>query len=204
MNILIGNHILMHLLLDQQSSWTIIKNQIPYVPKQGSQNQKSWYTFFCAPDMFMYTIVYLTFHPPQQSFVHTCMLTFISWCIDCKKKRNILEQKVKLRSIPLTTNPRSSLGIHIAFYISKTCYACKTFFYLQFTINFFQVSFLNSVNKVIFYDNLLNFLKQTSQFILGAPFSVYLVDVLAAQAKLMSPGRDKTRVCGYIHSEFIH
>ena len=32
-------------------------------------------------------------------------------------------------------------------------------FYLQFTINVFQLFFLISVNEVIFYDDLLNFCK---------------------------------------------
>ena len=45
-------------------------------------------------------------------------------------------------------------------------------FYLQFTMNVFQLYFLNAVNEVIFYNDLESFcmVKHTSLFILGAQF----------------------------------
>ena len=53
-------------------------------------------------------------------------------------------------------------------------------FYLQFTINVFQIYFLISVNKVISTMS-YKVLKHTSLFILGARFFVYLIDVLGAR-----------------------
>ena len=47
-----------------------------------------------------------------------------------------------------------SLGIQTVFYTYKTCYAYKKCFYLQFTINIFQIYFLISVNEVIFFNDL--------------------------------------------------
>ena len=72
---------------------------------QGFKNQKPCYTFFCAPsNMFAYTIVHL-----KWSFMHKCTLMCIPPCIYYKDKVNV-------RSIPLTINPKPSLGIQILFY----------------------------------------------------------------------------------------
>ena len=64
--------------------------------------------FFCAPNnMFVYTIKHLTFRAPQ---VGVGTLPCTSPCTYYKDK-NILQQKVNLRSIPLTINREPSLGI---------------------------------------------------------------------------------------------
>ena len=55
----------------------------------------------------------------------------------------------------------------------------RRFFYLQFTLNAFQITF--EFHEVIFYDNFqCFFVKYTLLFILGARFSVYHIDVLGA------------------------
>ena len=70
---------------------------------------------FRAPDnTFAYTIVH-----PKYSFVHACILKCTSPSTFYKDK-NILEEKVNLRSIPLTINPETSLGIQTVFIGNKT------------------------------------------------------------------------------------
>ena len=51
----------------------------------------------------------------KQSFVYACTLKCTSPCT-YYKDRNILEQKVNLRFIPLAINPESSLGIQTVFH----------------------------------------------------------------------------------------
>ena len=53
----------------------------------------------------------------KQLFVHACTLTCTSQCT-YYKDRNILEQNVNLRSIPLTINPEPSMSIQ-TFFIEK-------------------------------------------------------------------------------------
>ena len=56
-------------------------------------------------------------------------------------------------------------------------------FYLQFTMNAFQIYFLNAFNEVFFTMIYKIFVKHTSLFILGARFFVYLIKVLGAHAQ---------------------
>ena len=55
-------------------------------------------------------------------------------------------------------------------------------FYLQFTINVFQVYFLISVNEVTLTMIYKIFVKRTLLFVLGARFLVYLTDVLGGRS----------------------
>ena len=76
---------------------------------QGFKNQKSWYTFFRPTNnTFVHMILQLTFQVPQ-IVIHTRVCTYY-------KDRNILEQRVNLRSTPLAINPEPSLGIQTDFY----------------------------------------------------------------------------------------
>ena len=69
------------------------------------------YVFSC--NMFAYTIVHLTFRATQ---IVMCAPVYVTYC----KDRNILEQKVNLRPIPLTINPEPTLGIHTFLYKKTT------------------------------------------------------------------------------------
>ena len=80
---------------------------------QGFKNQKSWYMFFGACDsMVAHTIMHITFCAPQ---IVVCAHMYADMYL-VELQRNILEQKVNLRSIPLTMNPEPSLGIQTVFH----------------------------------------------------------------------------------------
>ena len=83
---------------------------------QGFKNQKSWYTFFCAPNnIFAYTTVHSNFLHLKQLFVHACRLTCTSPCT-YHRVRNISEQqKVNLGSISIAVKPEPSLATQTVF-----------------------------------------------------------------------------------------
>ena len=84
---------------------------------QGFKNQKSRYTLFRAPNnMLSNTIEHLTFCAPQ-IVICARMYTNVYLALHLlQKDKNILEQKVNLRSIPLTINPEPSLGVQTVFH----------------------------------------------------------------------------------------
>ena len=66
-------------------------------------------TYLCTRSCTSYFVHF------KQSFLYVCTLTCTLLCTYYRDK-NILEQKVNLRSIPLTINPEPSLGNQTVFY----------------------------------------------------------------------------------------
>ena len=81
---------------------------------QGLKNQKSWYTFFCAPNnMFAYRIMHL-----KQLFVQAFMLTCTSLCTYYKKQKyfRVLQSKLQVYS---THHQPSTQSVYPYFFIKK-------------------------------------------------------------------------------------
>ena len=109
---------------------------------QGFKNQKSWYTFFRVPNnMFAYTIMHLTFRVTQ---IVMCAPVYVTYC----KDRNILEQKVNLRSIPLTINSEPTLCIQTFLY-KKQQTSFRTYHCTIFSSGFWRKRKIKSLASAI-------------------------------------------------------
>ena len=94
---------------------------------QGFKSQKPWHTFFRTPNnMFACTIVHLTFRAPQ-TVVRARLYANVYLAVPCRKDRNILQQKVNLRSFPLSINPEYILGIQTFFIEKETTDGCLVY-----------------------------------------------------------------------------
>ena len=82
--------------------------------KQEFKNQKPWYTFFRAPNMFAYTIMDL------KIVVRAHVCTNIYLAVHLLQRQKYFRVKVNLRSIPLTINPEPSFGIPTVFIKKET------------------------------------------------------------------------------------
>ena len=65
--------------------------------------------------MFAYMFVHLTFRAPQVViWAHMCTNVYLT--VHLLERQKYFREKVNLRSIPLTIDPKPSFGIHTVFY----------------------------------------------------------------------------------------
>ena len=109
-------------LLNQKLSKILGKSNEPILGRTDERTVKASRIKNLVTRFFVYLITCLRsrscishFVHLKQSFVHASTLTCNTSCTYYKEK-NILEQSINLRSIPLTINPEPSLGIQTIFY----------------------------------------------------------------------------------------
>ena len=122
---------------------------------QGFKNQKSWYMFFSVPNnMFTHTIMHLTF-PAPQIVICPCLSTKVYLVVHLPQKQKFLRVEVRIEGL-FHTPPTQNLVWVSRLYLAYTRHVMclRHVFYLQFEITVSQIYFLNSVNEVIFFNNL--------------------------------------------------